>query len=203
MINLEQLLVKYEDILKEEVNVKELGIFMAQGPIVKIYKPLGSQLSAKFWKDTGQIIANGKKGNVREKEIWIEVFNEQGQSRMLAPEDYEVVYEGLDGDDVTVEGNTIVKMDLEITPELEKEGIAREISRFLNQMRKDADFSVEARVHLKYQTSSEELKNIMQSFSTFLQEEALIQNFEEGTPEGESIATFENEKGKIVFALQR
>lgn len=203
MINLEQLLVKYEDILKEEVNVKELGIFMAQGPIVKIYKPLGSQLSAKFWKDTGQIIANGKKGNVREKEIWIEVFNDQGQSRMLAPEDYEVVYEGLEGDDVTVEGNTIVKMDLEITPELEKEGIAREISRFLNQMRKDADFSVEARVHLKYQTESEVLKNIMQSFSTFLQEEALIQNFEEGTPEGESIATFENEKGKIVISLQR
>lgn len=203
MINLEQLLVKYEDILKEEVNVKELGIFMAQGPIVKIYKPLGSQLSAKFWKDTGQIIANGKKGNVREKEIWIEVFNDQGQSRDLAPEDYEVVYEGLEGDDVTVEGNTIVKMDLEITPELEKEGIAREISRFLNQMRKDADFSVEARVHLKYQTSSEELKNIMQSFSTFLQEEALIQNFEEWTPEGESIATFENEKGKIVISLQR
>ena len=203
MINLEQLLVKYEDILKEEVNVKELGIFMAQGPIVKIYKPLGSQLSAKFWKDTGQIIANGKKGNVREKEIWIEVFNEQGQSRMLAPEDYEVVYEGLDGDDVTVEGNTIVKMDLEITPELEKEGIAREISRFLNQMRKDADFSVEARVHLKYQTSSEELKNIMQSFSTFLQEEALIQNFEEGTPEGEIVSTFESDKGEIVISLQR
>ncbi len=203
MINLEQLLVKYEDILKEEVNVKELGIFMAQGPIVKIYKPLGSQLSAKFWKDTGQIIANGKKGNVREKEIWIEVFNDQGQSRDLAPEDYEVVYEGLEGDDVTVEGNTIVKMDLEITPELEKEGIAREISRFLNQMRKDADFPVEARVHLKYQTESGELKNIMQSFSTFLQDEALLCSFEEWTPEGESIATFENEKGKIMISLQR
>jgi len=203
MINLEQLLVKYEDILKEEVNVKELGIFMAQGPIVKIYKPLGSQLSAKFWKDTGQIIANGKKGNVREKEIWIEVFNEQGQSRMLAPEDYEVVYEGLDGDDVTVEGNTIVKMDLEITPELEKEGISREISRFLNQMRKDANFSVEARVHLKYQTESGELRTIMQEFSSFLQDEALISSFEEWIPEGESIATFENEKGKIVISLQR
>ena len=203
MINLEQLLVKYEDILKEEVNVKELGIFMAQGPIVKIYKPLGSQLSAKFWKDTGQIIANGKKGNVREKEIWIEVFNEQGQSRMLAPEDYEVVYEGLDGDDVTVEGNTIVKMDLEITPELEKEGISREISRFLNQMRKDANFSVEARVHLKYQTESGELRTIMQEFSFFLQDEALICSFEEWIPEGESIATFENEKGKIVISLQR
>ncbi|MBQ7074275.1 hypothetical protein IJM86_04365 [bacterium] len=48
MINLEALLEKYGDILKEEVNVKELGIFVSEGPIVKIYKPLGNQLSAKF-----------------------------------------------------------------------------------------------------------------------------------------------------------
>ena len=122
---------------------------------------------------------------------------------MLAPEDYEVVYEGLDGDDVTVEGNTIVKMDLEITPELEKEGIAREISRFLNQMRKDANFSVEARVHLKYQTESGELRTIMQEFSSFLQDEALICSFEEGDPEGEIVSTFENEKGTIEMGLKR
>ena len=203
MINLEALLEKYGDILKEEVNVKELWIFVSEGPIVKIYKPLGNQLSAKFWKDTGQIIANGKKGNVREQENGIEVFNEQGQSRMLAPEDYEVVYEGLEGDNVTVEGNTIVKMDLEITPELEKEGIAREISRFLNQMRKDANFPVEARVSLTYHTQNSELKTIMQEFSSFLQEEALIQSFEEGNPEGEIVSTFESDKGEIVFALER
>ena len=203
MINLEALLEKYGDILKEEVNVKELWIFVSEGPIVKIYKPLGNQLSAKFWKDTGQIIANGKKGNVREQENGIEVFNEQGQSRMLAPEDYEVVYEGLEGDNVTVEGNTIVKMDLEITPELEKEGIAREISRFLNQMRKDANFPVEARVTLTYQTQDSELKTIMQEFSSFLQEEALIQSFEEGNPEGEIVSTFENEKGTIEMGLKR
>jgi len=203
MINLEALLEKYGDILKEEVNVKELWIFVSEGPIVKIYKPLGNQLSAKFWKDTGQIIANGKKGNVREQENGIEVFNEQGQSRMLAPEDYEVVYEGLEGDNVTVEGNTIVKMDLEITPELEKEGIAREISRFLNQMRKDANFPVEARVSLTYQTQDSELKTVMQEFSSFLQEEALIQSFEEGNPEGEIVSTFENEKGTIEMGLKR
>lgn len=203
MINLEALLEKYGDILKEEVNVKELGIFVSEGPIVKIYKPLGNQLSAKFWKDTGQIIANGKKGNVKEKGIWIQVFNDQGQSRDLAPEDYEIVYEGLEGDNVTVEGNTIVKMDLEITPELEKEGIAREISRFLNQMRKDANFPVEARVTLTYQTQDSELKTIMKEFSSFLQEEALIQSFEEGNPEGEIVSTFENEKGTIEMGLKR
>ncbi|MBQ7074276.1 hypothetical protein IJM86_04370 [bacterium] len=94
-------------------------------------------------------------------------------------------------------------MDLEITPELEKEGIAREISRFLNQMRKDANFPVEARVTLTYQTQDSELKTIMKEFSSFLQEEALIQSFEEGNPEGEIVSTFENEKGTIEMGLKR
>jgi hypothetical protein len=68
MLTVEQLLAKYGDILQEEINVKEIGLFVSDTPIVKIFKPLGSQLSAKFGKDTGQIIANGKQGNVREVE---------------------------------------------------------------------------------------------------------------------------------------
>ncbi|MDR2190414.1 MAG: hypothetical protein LBP53_04425 [Candidatus Peribacteria bacterium] len=66
MVALSALLEKYGDILREEINVKELELFVSDTPIVKIFKPLGNQLSAKFGKDTGQIIANGKQGNVRE-----------------------------------------------------------------------------------------------------------------------------------------
>jgi len=42
------LLEKYGDILKEEINVKEIDLFVSDTPIEKIFKPLGSQLSAKF-----------------------------------------------------------------------------------------------------------------------------------------------------------
>jgi hypothetical protein len=66
MSSLEELLEKYGDILKEEINVKEVDLFVSDTPIVKVFKPLGGQLSAKFGKDTGQIITNGKQGNVRE-----------------------------------------------------------------------------------------------------------------------------------------
>ena len=46
---------------------------------MKVFKPLGSQISAKFGKDTGQIIANGKQGNIRELENrQVEVFSPQG-----------------------------------------------------------------------------------------------------------------------------
>ena len=132
---------------------------------MKVFKPLGSQLSAKFGKDTGQIIANGKQGNIRELENGqIEVFSPQGGSWILSAEDYEVAYEGLDANNIAVEGNMITELDLTLTPELEREGVAREISRFLNQMRKDADFAVEQKVKLSYTTESEHLRAILKEF---------------------------------------
>lgn len=143
---LTQLLNKYGDILREEINVKEITSFATDTPLIKKYKPLGSALSEKFGKDTGKIIANGKQGNVRETAEGIEVFSPTGESRILAPQEYEIVYEGIAGDDLTIEGGMITKLDLNITPELQKEGMAREISRFLNQMRKNADFPIDARV---------------------------------------------------------
>ena len=118
-INEQELLKKYWDIIKEEVNVKDISSFSSDKPLVKVFKPLGSQLSAKFWKDTGQIIANGKQGNIKElSDGQVEVFSPQWGSWILNPEDYEVVYEGLDGSNIAVDspitGNMSVLIHLAI-----------------------------------------------------------------------------------------
>ncbi len=202
MLTEKELLDKYWDIIKEEINVKEVNIYQSDRPITKIFKPLWGQLSAKFWKDTWQIIANWKQGNVREIEGWIEVFDNNGNTRKLYEWDYEVVYEWLDWTDTTVEWNTIVKLDLMITDDLRREWIAREISRFLNQMRKDADFSVDARVNMHYQSDSEDMKNIVKEFWDFLKEEALIIDISEGSCDTDTRSdTYESENGKITFWL--
>ena len=180
MLNEQQLLEKYGEIIKEEVNVKEIWSFSSDKPLVKVFKPLGSQLSAKFGKDTGQIIANGKQGNIRELENGqVEVFSPQGWSWVLSAEDYEVAYEGLDANNIAVEGNMIAELNLTLTPELEREGVAREISRFLNQMRKDADFAVEQKVKLSYTTESEHLRAILKEFDEMFKWEALLLTIEE------------------------
>lgn len=202
MITEQDLLKKYWDIIKEEVNVKEISSFSSDKPIVKVFKPLGSQLSAKFWKDTGQIIANGKQWNIKELENWkVEVFSPQGGSWILESEDYEIVYEGLDDPNIAVDGNMIAKLNLEITPELEREGIARELSRFLNQMRKDADFAVEDKVKMTYETSSTALKNIISEFSEFLKGEALLLSIEERGESGAITAEFSSWDEKATIAL--
>ena len=202
MLNEQDLLKKYGDIIKEEINVKDVEIYQSDKPITKIFKPLWGQLSVKFWKDTWQIIANWKQWNVREIDGWIEVFDNNWNTWKLDETDYEIVYEWLDGTDTTVEWNTIVKLDLEITEELKREWIAREISRFLNQMRKDADFSVDARVNMHYQSDNEYLKNIVKEFSEFLREEALIIDIAEWNCDGDTHSdTFESENWNIKFWL--
>ena len=202
MLTEKELLDKYGDIIKEEINVKDVDIYQSDKPITKVYKPLWGQLSAKFGKDTWQIIANWKQWNVREIEDWIEVFDNNGNTWKLDESDYEVVYEWLDGTDTTVEWNTIVKLDLEITDELKREWTAREISRFLNQMRKDADFSVDARVNMHYQSDSEDIKNIVKEFSDFLKKEALIIDVSEGSVDWDTHSDiFESENGNIKFWL--
>ena len=202
MVNEQELLKKYWEIIKEEVNVKEISSFSSDKPLVKVYKPLGSQLSAKFWKDTGQIIANGKQWNIKELDNGqIEVFSPQGWKWILDSEDYEVVYEGLDDSNIAVDGNMIAKLDLEITPELEREWIARELSRFLNQMRKDADFAVEDKVNMYYSTTSDSLKWIIAEFWEFLKWEALLLKIEENVPEWGFKAEFKSWDDTITITL--
>ncbi len=204
MVNEQELLKKYWDIIKEEVNVKEISSFSSDKPLVKVFKPLGSQLSAKFWKDTGQIIANGKQWNIKELGNWkVEVFSNQWWSWILEAEDYEVVYEGLDDSNIAVDWNMIAKLDLQITPELEREWVARELSRFLNQMRKDADFAVEDKVAMSFSTQSENLKNIISEFWDFLKWEALLLSIEEAKKEWNITAEFVSWNDKVEITLIR
>lgn len=152
----------------------------SEKPISKVFKPIGSQLSAKFGKDTGKIISNGKQGNIKELDNGqIQVFCPEGNQWVLDARDCEIAYEGIEGENIAIDGNMIAKLDLQLTPELEREGVARELSRFLNQMRKDADFAVEDKVYLTYHGESQTLKAILHEFADFLKSEALLLSIEE------------------------
>ena len=199
------LLKKYEDIIKEEVNVKQLMPIDASLNIQKTFKPIGSQLSAKFGKDTGKIIQFGKQGNI--KDIWggnVIIFDQEGHERQLSSTDYEIVYEWLEGNDIAIDQDIIAKLDLELTPELKKEGVAREISRFLNQMRKDADYNVDAKVHLYFSTPQPDIKDLMEAFADFFRQEALISDIQSvDTPAGDIVAVFTSGVLTINFALKK
>ena len=200
------LLTKYADIIKEEINIKEIIPFAKEVTVSKIFKPLGSKLSEKFGKDTGKIIQFGKQGNMKELDDGrITIFDDAWNERTLEQDDYEIAYEGLDSDDMAVDGNIIAKLDLEITPELHREGIAREISRFLNQMRKETGFNIGDRVHLTFVTTDGELTGIMKDFAEFFKTEALLIDIKENKKklDGDIVALFTSDEKQIEFSMKK
>ena len=202
-MSVDYVLDKYWEIIKEEINVKDLSALSNAGEIKKIFKPIWSQISAKFGKDTWNVIKFGKMWNIKEWENWtMIVFDDSWNEWILAREDYEIAYEWLDWNDVAADGDVIAKLDLQLTPELEKEWMAREISRFLNQMRKDADFNIDARVQMYYETNNDYMKDVISSYTEFLSHEALLSSINPWKTEWDIQAVFNIDDMTVTFTLK-
>ncbi len=202
-MNQEEFLTKYADTIKEELNIKEIVGLDDSINIKKIFKPIWSQLSAKYAKDTGKIIQFGKMWNIKQWENnQIIVFDNDWNEWILETGDYEIAYEGLEWDNVAIDNEIVARLDLEITPELAKEWVSREISRFLNQMRKDAEYNVDDKVELFYFTEDSYLAEIMEDFSDFFMDEVLIKNISKNdNPNGNIKSEFTSEGKSLMFAL--
>lgn len=204
-IDVNYILDKYWDIIKEEINVKDISIFWDDVKIKKIFKPLWSKLSEKFWKDTGDIIKFWKMWKIEELENWnVKVFCDSWNEWILNNEDYEIAYEWLQWDDFAIDWNLISKLDLKLTPELKKEWMAREVSRFLNQMRKDVDYKVDAKVDMFFDTNSEYMKEVINSFQDFFKSEVLLKSINnESKKDWDIVSVFNIDENAVTFSLKK
>jgi len=202
--NLDYIQQKYWDIIKEEVNVKNISSFPSDINIKKIYKPVWKSISEKFGKDTGQIINFAKTWNVQVLENWQIKVSSPNSERVLEKWDYEVVYEGIDETNMSVEEWIVVRLDLEITKDLKDEGIIREISRAINQLRKDANYNVDDRINLFFESEVQDLIELVLNYSDFLKKEALITKIENKSISDADIdSEFVTETGTIKLYLKK
>ena len=142
--------------------------------------------------------------NIVELEDWkVKVFDESGNDWILEKEDYEIAYQGLDGDDVAIDGGVIAKLDLQLTPELEMEWMAREVSRFLNQMRKDVDYNVDDKVKMFYHTNDQYMISVIDTFWEFLSTEALLGSIESSKQEWDIVSVFNIDEKTVTFSLKK
>jgi isoleucyl-tRNA synthetase len=137
------------DLIKQEVNVKELQLINAEEAshlIVKQIKPNFKALGPKLGKDmktVGGEITNftAEQISTLEKEGKIDV-----QGYEITPEDVEISTKDIPGWTVTSDGKTTVALDLTLTDELKSEGIAREFINRVQNLRKEKDFDLTDRI---------------------------------------------------------
>ena len=142
------------DLIKAEVNVKEIELLDdASGVLVKQIKPNFKTLGPRFGKDMGLISKeiqnlNQEQINQLDRENSLEI-SISGKSITLTSDDVEITSQDIPGWLVANANGITVALDITISEELRKEGIARELVNRIQKIRKDSGFEVTDKIVVK------------------------------------------------------
>ena len=105
-------------------------------------------------------------------------LNLPGGEVKLTAEDYQISSEDMPGWIVASEGALTVALDVELTPELIQEGVAREIVSRIQNLRKESGFEVTDRIDTVLYSDSEQLAGSMETFGKYVAAQTLSRTLE-------------------------
>lgn len=194
-----------KDLILSEVNVKELEyISDASGMLKKKVKPnfrtMGKKLGGKM--KAGQALVEAfTQADIQTLERTGQyILHLEGEDFVLSLEDFIISSEDLEGWLVANDGDLVVALDLSMTPELEAEGMARELVNRIQNLRKDKDFEVTDRIALSLQ-KHQAIEDALKYFQQYICHEVLATEFNllNDLPEGEEVELTEQVVVKIAL----
>ncbi len=192
------------NLIKHEVNIKEIEILEdASEILIKQIKPNFKTLGPKFGKDM-RLIANEIQNFTKEDINKIEKDGSisvdiNGKNINLDFEDVEITSKDIEGWLVANEGSFTVALDVTITEDLRKEGIARELINRIQNARKDSGLEVTDKIKLTV-LNFDNLQQAILDNKTYIMSETLTQElvFVEELTAGISVE-FDQIESKIVI----
>ncbi len=179
---MEKQLKKVEDLIKSEVNIKEIEYISAtEGFIKKKVKPnfvaLGKKLGAKM-KSVSNALSQFSQEDISKLEndgkYTLLIDNEP---LILQLNEVEILSEDIPGWMVAGKGLLTVALDIQMTPELENEGNARELVNRIQKIRKDNGFELTDRILVKI-AEAEDIKESITQFNHYICAEILADKLE-------------------------
>ncbi|MDP9246463.1 MAG: DUF5915 domain-containing protein, partial [Chloroflexota bacterium] len=130
----------------DELNVKSFEVRdRAEGLVRETVKPELKALGPKLGKDLPRVRAALQAGTYTTTDAGIVV-----EGFTLGPDEVLISHEGTAGHTVGTDAGAVVALETTLTPDLEAEGLARELVRKVNDLRKDAGFEIADRIALRY-----------------------------------------------------
>ena len=167
------------DLIKAEVNVKEIELLDdASGILIKQIKPNFKTLGPRFGKEMGLVSKeiqafSQEQINLLERDGKIGIFID-GKSLTLNLEEVEITSQDIEGWLVANSGTITVALDITITEDLRKEGIARELINRIQNLRKDSGFEVTDKIKVSVQKDGI-IEEAIKSNEQYIKEETLAQ----------------------------
>ena len=202
---------KVRDVILDEVNVKDIQYVKHTSDVVhRSAKPDFSRLGPRL----GDLVkaVNQKVRRLDDETIdeYVETgeltLSVDGEEVALGPDDLVVQSEGIEGWLVEQEGDVTVALDTEITPELRAEGLAREVVKRIQNLRKAAGFEVTDRIEVTYHGSLQ-IADALAEHADWIRNETLaleLQPFDRARPlPRDAVETFDIDEEQITIGVRR
>ena len=177
-----QALLHVADLIKTEVNVKQLDIVPADHSGIQLVKKIKPKFPVLGKKVGGQMkaIAAAIAQMTQEQ---IALFESEGHFTLAQPEydliaeDVEILTEDMPGWLVQTNGPLTIALDIELTPELVEEGIARELVNRIQNLRKSSGLEITDRIVVKI-LSNDAIANAVSHQGEYIASQVLANSIE-------------------------
>jgi len=179
-----------KDLIKNEVNVKELNFVEGSGVLVKKVKCNFRTMGKKFGKLMKGIAA--AMGQLSQEEIAkLEAegsitLDIEGQQATVETADVEIISEDIPGWLVSNEGNLTVALEVELTDELRNEGMARELINRIQNLRKESGLEITDRINVTV-SPDDRIKAAVEGFADYIKTQVLADNIDVTDNDGAEI----------------
>ena len=128
----------------------------------------------------------------------------EGSTVQLEPGDLEVTRDYHADWAGVADGATVVLLDKRLTPELINEGIARDVVRNVQNLRKEADLNIEDRIHLSVVTDGEPIREALTQCGQHVRDETLaVELLDTSMPDAVATAELKLAGHTLTIALRK
>lgn len=170
-----------KELVLSEVNVKELNFVDGLGILVKKVKCNFRTMGKKFGKLMKGVAA--QMAELSQEEIAEFEKNKtytmtvDGEQVVVDVEDVEIISEDIPGWLVSNEGNLTVALEVQLTDELLREGMARELINRIQNLRKDSGLEITDRIHVMV-SPNPQIEEAVASYTDYIQQQVLADSVE-------------------------
>ena len=195
------------DLIMSEVNVKGINYVGGDaGILVKRIKPDFKKLGPKFGKNmkaAAQTLTSLEQSQIAQFEKDGKIaLTLNGEEAVVELADVEVISEDIPGWLVANDGNITVALDITITDDLRKEGIARELVNRIQNVRKSKDFNITDRIVVKI-TPDEHVNDAVAQFKDYIAKQVLAVAIELAPVEGADVIALDMDDYELKITVDK
>ena len=201
--------LQFAELIAEELNVKAVRLLdvageAAQFRLKALPKQLGQKYGARFPEIRQAVQQLAAEPHVQSLAVGDPLtITVEGEPIELLASELELIVTPKEGYSTAAEGPYLAALVIELSDELRKEGLAREFVRRVQELRKQAGFAVDDRIHIQH-ASTTELAAAIEAQREFIASETLARSLDSvESPTGQATADYEFEGQRVRLGLSR